>query len=65
MSNNSQTNARNNVKFFPRQFERRTLRFHFKIWRFTLKKLKLGRGPHIDAPLRKNLHHQTEVDINP
>ena len=29
------------------------------------KKLKLGRDHHVDAPLRKILKHQTEVDNNP
>ena len=52
-------------KFVSRQFERWILQFHWKIWGFTLKKLKLGRDPHVDAPLRKKLKHQTEVDNNP
>ena len=29
------------------------------------KKLKLSRDPHVDAPLRKILKYQTEVDNNP
>ena len=31
----------------------------------TLKKLKLGRDPHVDGPLLKIVKHQTEVDTNP
>ena len=29
------------------------------------KKLKLERDPHVDAPQRKTLKHQIEVDTNP
>ena len=36
-----------------------------KIWGLTLEKLNLGRDPHTDAPLRKILKHQTEVDNDP
>ena len=31
----------------------------------TIKKFKLGRDPHVDAPLRQILKHQTEVDDYP
>ena len=51
-------------KFVSRQFERWTLRFLWKIWRFTLEKLKLGRYSHVDTLLRKILKHQTEVNNN-
>ena len=49
-------------KFVSRQFVR--LRFRWKIWGFTLKKLKLGWDPRVDGPLRKILKHQIKVDSN-
>ena len=52
-------------KFVSRQSESWTLRLRWKNWGFTLKKLKLGRDPQVDEPLRKILKHQTEVDNNP
>ena len=53
-------------KFISGQFERWTLRFCWKIWGFTFKKLKLGRDhPYVDGPLRKILKHNIKVDNNP
>ena len=37
-------------KFVSRKFLRWALRFHWKIWGFTLKKLKLGRDPPNRTP---------------
>ena len=55
-------------KFITRQFDRWSLRFRWKIWGITLKKLKFDRDtppPHVDAPLRKILMHKIESDNNP
>ena len=52
-------------KFVSRQFQMWTLRLRRKIWGFAMKKLKLGKDPYVDGPLRKILKHQTEVDNNP
>ena len=45
-------------KFVSKQFMRWTLRFSWKIWGFTLKKLKLG------WDLGKKLKHEIKVDNN-
>ena len=52
-------------KFVFKQFERWTLRFRWKMWGVYIEKLKLGRDPHVDAPLRKILKYQIEADNNP
>ena len=52
-------------KFVSGQFKRWTLWFRCQMWGFTLKKLKLGRDPHVDGPVRKILKHQIKVDSNP
>ena len=41
-------------KYVSRQSERWTLRFRWKIWGFTLKKLKLGRDPPCRRTPKKN-----------
>ena len=51
-------------KFVSRQFERWTFRFRWKIWGFTLKKIKVRYRPPCRHTLRKILKHQTEVDNN-
>ena len=49
-------------KCVSKQFDRWTLRLCSKIWGLILKKIKVVETPHVDALLRKNLKHQTDVD---